>query len=152
MIKTNYAGKTLFSENDMPRCLLCVQYAKFFIRDYGDCFSVYHKNHCCICGHLHDDRKEFCDGGEECGCVTFISQEGLPAIKAKVTKFKNFKNGSPLVCEHQCGSITYGNIVTMFNEDTIICGGCGWAQTHEYEKYLDSEQYQIDLKSQEIFA
>lgn len=69
----------------MEECPLCRKYADFFIRDYDSCHAVYHPNHCCQCGHLHDDRKEFCDGGSECGCQTFISQEGLPAIKTKQT-------------------------------------------------------------------
>lgn len=137
------------------KCPLCVKYAEFFIRDYGSCYAVYHKNHACQCGHLHDDRKTVCEGGYKCGCTTFISEDGLPAINFKESdvaintnypKFKRFKNGMDLICEHNCGSLTYGNIQTMFDEDTIVCGGCGWAQTHEYEKYLDSEQYQNDLK------
>lgn len=66
---------------DELECHLCRKYADFFIRDYDSCHAVYHPNHCCQCGHLHDDRKEYCDGGSECGCQTFISQEGLPAIK-----------------------------------------------------------------------
>jgi len=140
------------NEDDRPRCPICQSLADFFIRAYGDCYSVYHKNHCCMCGHLHDDRKEFCEGGEVCGCVDFISQLGQHVPKQKPSKFKRFKNGMDLWCEYQCGSMTYGNIVMMFDEETIVCGGCGWAQTHEYEEYLDSEQYQIDLKGEEILC
>lgn len=137
------------SETDNPKCPVCVQYAEFFMRDYGSCYHVYHKNHCCTCGHLHDDRKEFCEGGKECGCVEFTAQDGSPTTsKPKPSKFKLFKNGMDLICEHQCGSLTYGNIVIVFNKENIICGGCGWLQTDEYEKYLDSEQYQKDVKLQ----
>lgn len=67
-------------------CPLCRKYADFFKRDYGSCYTVYHDNHCCQCGHLHDDRKEYCEGGENCGCQVFISKEGLPAIKSKTTE------------------------------------------------------------------
>ena len=129
------------------KCPVCIDYAKFFIRDYGSCYHVYHKNHCCTCEHLHDDRKEYCEGGKECGCKLFQAQDGSSTIeKPKPSRFKNFRNGADLICEHQCGSLTYGSIVVMFDEETIICGGCGWAQTRKYEDYLDSDQYKLDLK------
>lgn len=70
--------KILSSEDE--KCPVCESYAKFFIRDYEDCIAVYHANHTCVCGHLHDDRKETCEG-KNCSCSKFISQEGLPELK-----------------------------------------------------------------------
>jgi len=69
---------------EVEKCPLCENYSEFFKRDYEDCYYVYHENHCCICGHLHDDRKETCEG-ENCDCTKFVSQEGLPAIKTGVS-------------------------------------------------------------------
>lgn len=131
----------------LTECPICRNYADFFKRDYDSCEAVYHADHCCQCGHLHKSDEKFCEGGE---CDTFISMNGDPAIdepKAKpASRFRNFKNQDPLICEQQCGSITYGYIDVRFGKETIVCGGCGWPQTDKYEDYLDSLQYKEDLK------
>ena len=66
-------------EKDCPSCL---EYAKLFDREYDDAYSVYHKNHCCICGHPHKQNESTCIN-KQCGCTKFISQEGLPELKTR---------------------------------------------------------------------
>ena len=63
-------------EKECPECL---GLAKFFGREYGDAYYVYHKNHSCQCGHLHEINKLTCIN-KTCGCTKFISIEGEPAL------------------------------------------------------------------------
>lgn len=55
------------------RCSICEKYADFFIRDYESCYAVYHKNHVCICGHLHKIDEDSCIE-QNCNCVNYQSQ------------------------------------------------------------------------------
>lgn len=85
----------------MNECPICIEYAKFFKRDYESCEAVYHANHTCICGHLHS-LSETCM--KDCGCNKFISQEGMPALK---TTLQTKRKLDPYTCD-KCGIALIG--------------------------------------------
>lgn len=58
---------------------------------------------------------------------------------------------TPLICQNECGSPTYGYIQAVYDWDEnrivqrIVCAGCDYVHSKEETEYLDSISYADDF-------
>lgn len=58
---------------------------------------------------------------------------------------------TPLLCQNECGSVTYGYVQAHYDWDEnrivqrIVCAGCDYVHTKEETEYLNSTEYADDF-------